>query len=57
MNVARSMDGEVFKYHLDRCIASGLWVPNANGGEDEEEEPTASGAGKEPSAPQKTQTR
>ncbi|KAL3077252.1 hypothetical protein niasHS_013241 [Heterodera schachtii] len=41
--VAKSMDSEVFKYHLDRCTASGLWIPNAkeaegHGQEEEEEE-------------------
>lgn len=29
MEVAEKMDGEVFQHHLNRCIASGLWVPNA----------------------------
>lgn len=29
MEVAEAMDSEVFQYHLNRCIASGLWVPNA----------------------------
>ena len=33
--IAMSMDNEVFQYHLNRCIASGLWVPNAK---DQEEE-------------------
>ncbi|VDO65110.1 unnamed protein product [Haemonchus placei] len=28
--VALSMDREVFTYHFQRCIDSGLWVPNAN---------------------------
>ena len=27
--VAESMDREVFDYHLQRCIDSGLWIPNA----------------------------
>ena len=27
--VAASMDREVFQYHMQRCIDSGLWVPNA----------------------------
>ncbi|KAF7633450.1 hypothetical protein Mgra_00007138 [Meloidogyne graminicola] len=27
--VAESMDREVFNYHLQRCIDSGLWIPNA----------------------------
>uniref|UniRef100_A0A915DRN1 Hsp90 chaperone protein kinase-targeting subunit n=1 Tax=Ditylenchus dipsaci TaxID=166011 RepID=A0A915DRN1_9BILA len=27
--VAENMDPEVFQHHLQRCIASGLWVPNA----------------------------
>uniref|UniRef100_A0A7E4WAI4 Hsp90 chaperone protein kinase-targeting subunit n=1 Tax=Panagrellus redivivus TaxID=6233 RepID=A0A7E4WAI4_PANRE len=43
MHVAETMDQEVFQHHLDRCIASGLWVPNAKDaegqeGEEEEEE-------------------
>lgn len=25
--VATKMSPEEFRYHLDRCIASGLWVP------------------------------
>lgn len=29
MHVAEKMDQEVFQHHLDRCVASGLWVPNA----------------------------
>ena len=28
--VALQMDREVFGYHLQRCIDSGLWVPDAN---------------------------
>lgn len=28
--VAEKMDREVFAYHLDRCIKSGLWIPDAN---------------------------
>lgn len=28
--VAQRMDREVFAYHLQRCIDSGLWIPNAN---------------------------
>uniref|UniRef100_A0A915LUV7 Hsp90 chaperone protein kinase-targeting subunit n=1 Tax=Meloidogyne javanica TaxID=6303 RepID=A0A915LUV7_MELJA len=27
--VAETMDREVFNYHLQRCIDSGLWIPNA----------------------------
>ncbi|KAK6047399.1 Cdc37 protein [Cooperia oncophora] len=27
--VALTMDREVFAYHFQRCIESGLWVPNA----------------------------
>jgi hypothetical protein len=27
--VAEKMDSEVFHYHFQRCIDSGLWVPNA----------------------------
>lgn len=34
---AESMDKEVFAFHLQRCIDSGLWVPNANGGSDVED--------------------
>jgi cell division cycle protein 37 len=30
MDIAGTMDDEVFQYHLNRCIASGLWVPEAN---------------------------
>lgn len=52
-DIAANMDEEVFSYHLkvsysyslhslifyfQRCIDSGLWVPNANGGEDEDDE-------------------
>lgn len=25
-----SMDPEEAKYHMKRCVDSGLWVPNAN---------------------------
>ncbi|EFO99083.1 hypothetical protein GCK72_007996 [Caenorhabditis remanei] len=39
--VAQKMDEEVFKYHFDRCIASGLWVPG-KADEEEEEEVVAS---------------
>lgn len=28
--VAESMDREVFSYHLQRCIDSGLWIPDAS---------------------------
>ncbi|XGW11573.1 hypothetical protein V3C99_012785 [Haemonchus contortus] len=35
--VALSMDREVFTYHFQRCIDSGLWVPNANAKADEDE--------------------
>lgn len=28
--VAEKMDREVFTYHLQRCIDSGLWIPDAN---------------------------
>lgn len=38
MGIAESMDGEVFQYHLNRCIASGLWVPNAKDAEQEAQE-------------------
>ncbi|CAL2035021.1 unnamed protein product [Caenorhabditis brenneri] len=38
--VAQRMDEEVFKYHFDRCIASGLWVPGK--ADDDEEEEVAS---------------
>lgn len=27
--VAEKLDSEVFQYHLQRCIDSGLWIPNA----------------------------
>lgn len=33
--VAQEMDKEEFSYHLQRCIASGLWVPDANKDKDE----------------------
>jgi len=36
MAVAETMDGEVFQHHLNRCIASGLWVPNAKEAEEKE---------------------
>jgi hypothetical protein len=35
METAQNMDSEVFQYHLNRCIASGLWVPNAKDAEEE----------------------
>lgn len=28
--VASEMSAEEFKQHLDRCIKSGLWLPDAN---------------------------
>lgn len=28
--VAATMDREVFAYHLQRCIDSGLWIPNVS---------------------------
>ncbi|KAI6227872.1 Hsp90 chaperone protein kinase-targeting subunit [Aphelenchoides besseyi] len=34
--IATTMDSEVFQYHLNRCIASGLWVPNAKDVEEPE---------------------
>lgn len=34
--VAERMDSEVFQYHLQRCIDSGLWIPDANKREEEE---------------------
>ncbi|KAH7706973.1 Hsp90 co-chaperone Cdc37 [Aphelenchoides avenae] len=34
--VAESMDPEVFQYHLQRCIDSGLWIPNAKEAEEKE---------------------
>jgi cell division cycle protein 37 len=40
MEIASKMDEEVFKHHLDRCIKSGLWVPNAK----DQEEQNASDA-------------
>ncbi|VDK64293.1 unnamed protein product [Onchocerca ochengi] len=33
--VAEKMDREVFSYHLQRCIDSGLWIPNANAAKEE----------------------
>ncbi|CCD63937.1 putative Hsp90 co-chaperone cdc37 [Caenorhabditis elegans] len=36
--VAQKMDEEVFKYHFDRCIASGLWVPGKADDDDDDEE-------------------
>ncbi|TKR70394.1 hypothetical protein L596_022428 [Steinernema carpocapsae] len=41
--VAERMDREVFAYHLDRCIKSGLWLPNANTGAEEEGEDNDNG--------------
>ena len=38
MDIAEKMDREVFQYHLDRCIKSGLWVPNAKDQEEDEKE-------------------
>ncbi|KAF8361853.1 cdc-37 [Pristionchus pacificus] len=37
-DIAANMDEEVFSYHLKRCIDSGLWVPNVNAGEDDDDE-------------------
>ncbi|KAI6226167.1 Hsp90 chaperone protein kinase-targeting subunit [Aphelenchoides fujianensis] len=34
-DIATTMDSEVFQYHLNRCIASGLWVPNAKDAEED----------------------
>ncbi|CAJ0573490.1 unnamed protein product, partial [Mesorhabditis spiculigera] len=34
--VAETLDQEVFSHHLRRCIDSGLWVPNANGGDEDD---------------------
>ncbi|PIC49670.1 hypothetical protein B9Z55_008202 [Caenorhabditis nigoni] len=39
--LAQVMDEEVFKFHFDRCIASGLWVPGKADEEEEEEEEEA----------------
>lgn len=36
---------QVFAYHLQRCIDSGLWIPNANAGSDEEAEGHSTEAG------------
>lgn len=38
--VAESMDRKTFLYHLDRCVKSGLWVPEGGKlpGQDEEAE-------------------
>lgn len=33
--VAEKMDREVFSYHLQRCIDSGLWIPDANAAKEE----------------------
>ncbi|MCP9262325.1 Hsp90 co-chaperone Cdc37 [Dirofilaria immitis] len=33
--VAEKMDREVFTYHLQRCIDSGLWIPDANAAKEE----------------------
>lgn len=33
--VAQKMDREVFGYHLQRCIDSGLWIPDANAAKEE----------------------
>lgn len=33
--VAEKMDREVFTYHLQRCIDSGLWIPDANTAKEE----------------------
>lgn len=35
---ARTMDIEVFQYHLQRCIDSGLWIPDAKEKEQKEKE-------------------
>ncbi|KAI6184386.1 hypothetical protein M3Y97_00590500 [Aphelenchoides bicaudatus] len=32
VQLAEAMDSEVFQYHLNRCIASGLWVPSKDDG-------------------------
>ncbi|RCN42334.1 Cdc37 Hsp90 binding domain protein [Ancylostoma caninum] len=45
--VALSMDREVFSYHFQRCIDSGLWVPNASD-EAEQQEHAEEGATAEP---------
>lgn len=39
IEIAEKMDEEVFQHHLNRCIQSGLWVPNAK--EQEEQEAAA----------------
>ncbi|EPB67222.1 Cdc37 Hsp90 binding domain protein, partial [Ancylostoma ceylanicum] len=46
--VAMSMDREVFSYHFQRCIDSGLWVPNASSEEAEQQEHGEEGATAEP---------
>uniref|UniRef100_A0A0R3RQX0 Hsp90 chaperone protein kinase-targeting subunit n=1 Tax=Elaeophora elaphi TaxID=1147741 RepID=A0A0R3RQX0_9BILA len=33
--VAEKMDREVFTYHLQRCVDSGLWIPDANAAKEE----------------------
>lgn len=33
------MDPEEAKYHMKRCVDSGLWVPNANENADKDEAP------------------
>ncbi|KAK5975271.1 hypothetical protein GCK32_008757 [Trichostrongylus colubriformis] len=42
--VALTMDREVFSYHFQRCIESGLWVPNANADEGEPSGETQEGS-------------
>uniref|UniRef100_A0A914HV96 Hsp90 chaperone protein kinase-targeting subunit n=1 Tax=Globodera rostochiensis TaxID=31243 RepID=A0A914HV96_GLORO len=36
--VAEHMDPEVFQHHLQRCIDSGLWIPNAKEHEEQQKE-------------------
>ncbi|KHJ89464.1 Cdc37 protein [Oesophagostomum dentatum] len=45
--VAMSMDREVFSYHFQRCIDSGLWVPNASAEDAEKAGETEEGAAAE----------
>uniref|UniRef100_A0AC35TG55 Hsp90 chaperone protein kinase-targeting subunit n=1 Tax=Rhabditophanes sp. KR3021 TaxID=114890 RepID=A0AC35TG55_9BILA len=40
-HVAETMDRDVFKYHFQRCIDSGLWVPGGNDDGAEAHEETA----------------
>ena len=41
------MPDEIARYHLDRCIKSGLWVPDANKAAANADAESGSGAGGE----------